>query len=326
MTSGSVSALHLATIFAAPAVARGVRLGVDGGEEARTQVERRDQQPLRGEGRGVAGQHVEHAGHFGGEAGIRGQQSHVLVGAGGGGVVIARPDVDVLPQHAALAAHHEAELGMRLQAGQAMHHVAAGALQHPCPGDVVGLLEARLQLHHHHDLLPGARRGDEGVDDRIGGGAVEGLLDGQHPGIGRRLLDERLDAAGERLVGVVEQDLAVLHAPHEAPGRRPGGRDGEMRGLAQVGDDRGGAAPTHRRAPSGAGSTWMAGVARDSMSPSRWTIAAGAVASTSSRTAGASGRAGCGSGMERSRSAIASSSIARSASRVTRKAWRLAFP
>ena len=40
-------------------------------------------------------------------------------------------------------------------------------------------------------------------------GAVEGLLDGQHVGVGGRLLDEGLDRGGERLVGVVHQDVTL---------------------------------------------------------------------------------------------------------------------
>ncbi len=50
---------------------------------------------------------------------------------------------------------------------------------------------------------------------------VEGLLDRQHLRIARRLLQEQLHARGERVVGVVQQDVALAdHGQHVRGGRR----------------------------------------------------------------------------------------------------------
>ena len=51
---------------------------------------------------------------------------------------------------------------------------------------------------------------DERLDDRaVTAGAVERLLDGEHVRVGGRLLEERLHARRERLVRVVQQDVAA---------------------------------------------------------------------------------------------------------------------
>ena len=54
---------------------------------------------------------------------------------------------------ARLAADDQQRLGVGLQPGDAVDHVAAGVLQPPGPADVAGLVEAGLQLDQHGDLL-----------------------------------------------------------------------------------------------------------------------------------------------------------------------------
>ena len=98
---------------------------------------------------------------------------------------------------------------MGLQAHHAVADVGAHPLQGLRPLDVGRLVEARLDLHRNGDLL--ARLG--GADQRLhvrrlGRGAVEGLLDGEHRRVVRRRLDEALDAGGEGVVGVMDQDVA----------------------------------------------------------------------------------------------------------------------
>ena len=106
---------------------------------------------------------------------------------------------------------------MGLVADQPVDDVDSGLLELLRPLDVVRFVEAGFELDEGGDLLLVARGLDEGAHDRrVAARAVEILLDGDHLGIARRLLDE-VDHRGERVIGVVEQH--VLLANHlEYPG------------------------------------------------------------------------------------------------------------
>ncbi len=193
---------------------------------------RRHQQAAVGALPAVPGEHVEQIGDVGAHLGVGGEHAEVLVQPGGLGVVVAGADVAVAPDLVALLAYDQSGLAVGLETDQAVDDVAAGPLQGARPGDVGHLVEARLHLDQHHHLLAGGGRVDQRVDDRrVARGAVQRLLDGQHVGVGRGLLDEALHAGGERVVGVVHQDVAlpqpVEHAArHLAVGQlRMGGRD-----------------------------------------------------------------------------------------------------
>ena len=102
------------------------------------------------------------------------------------------------------------ELAVGLKADDAVDDVHAGAFELAGPGDVGVLVEARLDLDQRQHLLAGVGRVDQRVDDRrVGAGAVQRLLDGQHARVGGRLGEERLHRRGERIVGVVQQDVAL---------------------------------------------------------------------------------------------------------------------
>ena len=75
----------------------------------------------------------------------------------------------------------------------------------------VGLLvKPGPQFHHHGHLLAGTGGGLQGFDQGgIAAGAVQGLLDGQHIRIVGRL-PHKVDDGGERLKGMVQQDVAVF--------------------------------------------------------------------------------------------------------------------
>ncbi len=109
----------------------------------------------------------------------------------------------------ALAPHDQRDLAVGLEADEAVDDVHARVLQRARPLDVGRLVEARLQLDDGRDLLAVLGGADERADDgRVGAGAVERLLDGEHVGIVGRLRDE-LDHVLERLVGVLQQDVAL---------------------------------------------------------------------------------------------------------------------
>ena len=159
----------------------------------------------------AGGQIVEQLGQVVADRVVAGQQAEVGIDPRGAGVIVAGADVGVAPEPGVVAAHHQHDLGVGLEADHAVHDVDADLLQPARPLDVGGLVEARLDLDHDRDLLAVARRLDQVVDDPgAGRGAVERHLDRQHLGIAARLADEALDRGGEGFVRVLEQDRAGL--------------------------------------------------------------------------------------------------------------------
>ena len=113
------------------------------------------------------------------------------------------------------------DLAVRLQADEAEDDVDARLLQLARPDDVALLVEAGLQFDDGRHLLAVVGGALQGADDRrIAAGAVERLLDGQHALVVGGRLDE-IDDVAERLVGVVDQDVAGADGRPEvgAPGR-----------------------------------------------------------------------------------------------------------
>jgi hypothetical protein len=84
----------------------------------------------------------------------RGEEAEVRIDAGRRAVVVAGAHVNVAPHGVPLAAHDERDLGVGLQALDAVGHVDAGALEGPGPLDVLFLVEPRLELHEHGDCFP----------------------------------------------------------------------------------------------------------------------------------------------------------------------------
>ncbi len=94
----------------------------------------------------------------------------------------------VAAQSVRFLTNHKAQLAVRLQADDAVHHVHARAFELTCPRDVGVFVETCLDLNQGEHLLAGMGRVDERVDDRrVAGRTVQRLLDGQHLRIGRRL-------------------------------------------------------------------------------------------------------------------------------------------
>ena len=94
------------------------------------------------------------------------QQAKVDVAARSLVVVVARADMHVAAQSAALAADHERDLRVSLEAHHTVCDVGAGALKRARPDDVRCLVEASLELDQDDDLLAGFGRLDERADDR----------------------------------------------------------------------------------------------------------------------------------------------------------------
>ena len=101
-----------------------------------------------------AGQVVEEVGDVGGDVGPAREQAGVGVQPRRARVVVAGADADVAADAAVLAAHDERALGVRLERGEAVHDVHAGALERACPADVARLVERALSSTSTTACLP----------------------------------------------------------------------------------------------------------------------------------------------------------------------------
>ena len=206
-------------------------------------------------GAAVAGQLVEQLGDLARQLLAGREEPEVRVEVGGAAVVVARADVRVVAHALALAAHDEHGLRVRLESRQPIRHVHARLLQRARPGDVRALVEARRQLDEADGLLAAFGGADQRRDERrVVARAVHRLLDREHVGVVRRLLDELLDGR-ERVVRVVDEHVAPAQQREQVGAlavlgerardqRRPrrlaqlaqGGRGRDLHDLPQVGE------------------------------------------------------------------------------------------
>ena len=105
-----------------------------------------------------------------------------------------------------LAPHDQRKLRVRLQRRRTIRDMHAETLQAARPADVVRLVEARLELDEHRDLLTTLRRFDQCIDDRrVARRAVQRELDGEDVVVLCRGLEEPLDTRRERIEWVVNE-------------------------------------------------------------------------------------------------------------------------
>ena len=130
---------------------------------------------------------------------------------------------------------------MGLEADEAVDDVGAGLLQLARPDDVRLLVEAGLDLDEDDDLLALLGGPDQVAHDRrVARRPVERLLDRQDVGVVGGLGDEALDRRGERLVGVVDEEVALPDRGEDVDAlvlvarARRGGHDGRPGRVAQV--------------------------------------------------------------------------------------------
>ena len=182
-----------------------------------------------------AGEEVEEIRGVLTEVGLRGEEGEVGVKAGGAGVVVAGAEVDVAAQAVVVAPHDEGDLAVDLVVHDAIDDVDAGFLEAARPSDVVRLVEARFQLGDGGDLLAIAHGVHERADDaRVAAGAVERLFDGEDVRIGGGLL-QKIHDAGETLIRVMHEHVALADDGEEIAGAAEGGRDrGDERFVPQL--------------------------------------------------------------------------------------------
>ena len=195
---------------------RGRAGGPDPLDQPRAQAERRDEELREPRGPAEPGQVVEERRDVLRDLRVGGEEAQVLVGARGHRVVVPRADVDVTAKAVTLAADDERHLRVHLQIGEAVDDVHARLLERARPLDVAVLVEASLQLDEADALLAvlGAldqRRHERAVATR----AVHRGLHRDHVRIGRGGLDEGLEAGRERLVRLVDEEVAAADLGEE---------------------------------------------------------------------------------------------------------------
>ena len=141
---------------------------------------------------------------------IGGEETQILVRAGGHGVVVPRADVDVPAEHVALAPDDERHLRVHLQVGEAVDDVHARLLERARPLDVPVLVEARLQLDEADALLAVLRALDQRRHERaVAARPVDRGLHRDHVRVAGGGLHERLEAGCKRLVRLVDEEVAA---------------------------------------------------------------------------------------------------------------------
>ena len=137
--------------------------------------------------------------------------------------------MDVAAEPVLLAPHDERHLRVDLEVGEAVDDVDARLLHRARPLDVPPLVEASLELDEAHRLLALLRALDERRDERrVVARPVHGRLDRDRVRVERGSLGEGLEARAERVVRVVDEQLAALDLVEDAVRRlraRPAGRD-----------------------------------------------------------------------------------------------------
>ena len=141
----------------------------------------------------VTHQKLEEVAHVIAEVLVTREETEICVDARCRRVVVPGTDVHVLDQLFTLATNDERGLGVRLDALDAVRDVTSRGFQTLGKVYISRLVETRLELDEHGDLLTVLRRLDQSLDDwRVITRAVQRRLDGQHIRVSRGLFDECL--------------------------------------------------------------------------------------------------------------------------------------
>ena len=186
-------------------------------DELPPKVARRNQQRVVVVGPAVTGEVVEELGDVVAHRRVAGEEANVFVQARCARVVVASADVAVATQPVLVGAHHEDAFCVCLEPHEAIDNVHSGTFQRFGPRDVGGLVEPGLQFDQHGDLDAALGGAYEAAGYRtVAAGPIERHLDALHTRVVGGLGDERLDAAGEALVGVVSHQRALADHREDA--------------------------------------------------------------------------------------------------------------
>jgi hypothetical protein len=165
-----------------------------------------------------AGQRIEEVGEIGADRSIAREQSEIRIDLRGLRVVVPRTDVGISADAVGLFPDHERCFCVRLETRKPVRDVNPETFQCARPGDVVHLVESRLQLDHYSNLLSALRGLCQSADDLcVARGAIKRHLDRQHVRIARRGCEEMLYGAGERIERVVEKDVRLADCVEDRP-------------------------------------------------------------------------------------------------------------
>ncbi len=157
----------------------------------------------------VTGQQIEQLGQVLAEGFATREQAEIAVDTRRADVVVPGRQMAVAPDPVRLLTHDETRLAVRLVSDEPVHDVSADRLERARPPDVRFLVEARLQLDEHRDLLAPLGGEPERLRDRRGRAhPVERHLDRQYFWIDGRLVDEAGHRV-ERVIRMVHQHVAA---------------------------------------------------------------------------------------------------------------------
>src|SRR6266480_1313253 len=106
-------------------------------------------------------------------------------------VIIARAEMDILPEAIGIASYHQQRFAVRFQPHHAIDDMGARFLELSGPANIGGLIEARAQFHQSGDLLAVVGGLDQRLNyGRITAGAIERNLERQNLRIGSCTLDK----------------------------------------------------------------------------------------------------------------------------------------
>ena len=159
----------------------------------------------------------EHVVHVGADLLVSRQKTEIRVEPGGTRMVVAGAQMQVAAQRVfatfvvfQLAPDDERHLGVGLVSNHAVDHMRADLLQFCGPVQIGFLIETRHQLNNDGDFLATLGRINQRFhDDRVGAGAINGLLDGHHQRVARGLLDE-LNDWRKALKRMVQKNVLLL--------------------------------------------------------------------------------------------------------------------
>src|SRR5207247_8914697 len=128
------------------ASARVISLPLDKLNKTAVHIERRDHQFLQAGIASETGKGVKHSRHFLGQLRLAREQAEVRINACGAWMVIACPEMDIVPESICIAPDNEHRFAVRLQTDHTVNDVGAGFFEPPRPLNIRRFIKPRAKL------------------------------------------------------------------------------------------------------------------------------------------------------------------------------------